>query len=199
LVRGGSRRAVRGSALARCRRRANVRSARGYHDPRTLAPLALGTFLHLRGCRDLDRAGARFRRLGARSQLDAGAHSERHQHLAADLRAAVGRSTATIEGDGQAALPAAKPFQAADRIPTPPLRTKGAELVARRATRRSRHRRTRAAPAATPRRRRQRAPRAAELTHGARVLRRHWPAARNQRQSASSATPAAVSASLRPR
>ena len=51
---------------------------------------------------------------------------------------------ATIDGydrsDGQAALPAAKPFQAADRLPAATLRADCAELLARRATRRPGHR-----------------------------------------------------------
>src|SRR6266498_3532848 len=36
----------------RWRRRANLRSPRGYHDPRALARLGRGAFLHLRGCGD---------------------------------------------------------------------------------------------------------------------------------------------------
>ena len=73
-------------------------------------------------------------------------------------RTAEAGAQATIDGydrsDGQATLSAAQPFQAADRLPAPPVRADGPDLLARRATRRSGHRRPRAAPAPAPRRRR---------------------------------------------
>jgi hypothetical protein len=47
LVRGGSRRTLRGSALARCWRRANLRSPRRRHDPRALAGVGRGSVVHL--------------------------------------------------------------------------------------------------------------------------------------------------------
>ncbi len=45
----------------RCRRRANLRSPRGYHDPRALARLGRGTLLHLRGCGDSTRGSGKER------------------------------------------------------------------------------------------------------------------------------------------
>jgi len=60
-------------------------------------------------------------------------------------------------------LSAAQPFQAADRVPAPPVRADCPDLVARRATRRSGHRCAWAAPATAKRRRRQSAPRAAAV------------------------------------
>src|SRR5262249_14808280 len=89
--------------------------------------------------------------------------------------------------DGQATLPAAKPLQSAPCLPRAPLRADAAELVARRATRRPGYRPSRAAPAPAERRRRHRASRAHALAFGG-------CAASDQRQSASSATPAAVNA-----
>ena len=98
-------------------------------------------------------------------------HHRQHQRTRAALHLApyaqLKRAAPTADGYdrvyGQAALPAANPFQAADRLPAPPLRANGAQLLARRATRRSRHWRARAAPAAAERRRRRRAPRTAPL------------------------------------
>jgi hypothetical protein len=129
-------------------------------------------------------------------------------------RTAEAGAHATIDGydrsDGRATLSAAQPFQAADRLPPPPLRGDGPDLLARRATRRSGHRRARAAPATAKRRRRHRIPRATAVATGdrARPFRPARPARHDlgslnptpdQRQSASSATPAAVSACLRSR
>jgi hypothetical protein len=79
----------------------------------------------------------------------------------------------TVDGydrrDGQATVPPAEPFPAADRLPPPPLRANGPDLLARRAARGSGYRRARAAPTAAPRRRGHSAARATTVTTGDRA------------------------------